>query len=131
MNFEPASDSPAINAIRNAAALEIESRIYLLCGDLANLGKFQLNPKYLRLFEDGRHSDVLMRIGTGGGDRDRIECHSAMICTASPVFDADLTHEVQERQKREIAVADFDFPTMRMLIRYCYVESVPEDYRNP
>lgn len=77
----------------------------------------QLSPDLGHLFEDGKFSDVVLNV-----QGKEIHAHKMILAARSVVFASMFQHDMEEKKKNLIEIADLDYETIRETLRFMYTD---------
>lgn len=86
--------------------------------DLLDIAALEINPlsDYKRMLETEALSDFKLIMN----DNKTLKAHKAILSARSPVFFSMLTNEMQEANNNQVEIPDFDYETMKELLRFVY-----------
>eukprot|EP00933_Yihiella_yeosuensis_P065722 TRINITY_DN6969_c1_g2_i1.p1 TRINITY_DN6969_c1_g2~~TRINITY_DN6969_c1_g2_i1.p1 ORF type:complete len:353 (-),score=65.53 TRINITY_DN6969_c1_g2_i1:290-1348(-) len=83
------------------------------CNEAANAA---LATNLGALLSSGDFSDVVLAV-----KGEKLLAHSPILAAHSPVFAAALTHEMREKQSKQVDLSEFDVGTVRKMLRFLYM----------
>jgi len=76
---------------------------------------FQLSSHIDSLYQSGKFSDCIIVCGNK-----EFQCHKTILASRSPVFDAMLSHDMEEKKSGRIVVEDLDVDVVQGMLEFIY-----------
>jgi len=75
----------------------------------------QLSSHISSLYQSGKFSDCIIVCGD-----QKFQCHKTILASRSPVFDAMLSHDMEEKKSGQIVIVDLDVDVVQGMLEFIY-----------